>query len=155
MDKLETYLNDHLTGSIVAIDLARRRASAQGDDEIGRFLRTFVTDVEQDQQTLRDVLEAVGGSARTSRELLGTATSWLDSLRGAINLPGAPNLVRDLEILIMGVRGKELIWKALDGLGLVTDPPLEILGTRAREQIAGLQTLHAIAVQREFGSRND
>jgi hypothetical protein len=155
MDKLETYLNDHLTGSIVAIDLARRRASAQGDDEIGRFLRTFVTEVEEDQQTLRDAIQAVGASVRTSRELLGTATSWLDSLRGAINLPGAPNLVRDLEILIMGVRGKELIWKALDGVGVTTDPPLEVLGERAREQIAGLETLHALAVEREFGDRND
>jgi len=41
MDKLETYLSDHLSGSIVAIDLARRRASSQGDDEIGTDLRRF------------------------------------------------------------------------------------------------------------------
>jgi hypothetical protein len=153
MDKLETYLNDHLAGSIVAIDLARRRASAQADDEIGAFLRTFVDDVEQDQQALRNVMSRAGATPRVSRELLGTAASWLDSLRGALNMPGAPNLVRDLEVLVMGVRGKQLLWRALERLGVTTDPPLAELQARARGQIARLEELHGRAVEEELGDR--
>jgi hypothetical protein len=156
MDKLATYLNDHLTGSIVALDIARRRASAQGDDESGAFLRTFVQEVERDQQTLRSLMETLGASARVSREILGTATSWLDSIRGTLNMPGAPNLVRDIEVLILGVRGKELLWRALDrmeeGTGaMTTDTPLAELQARAREQIAGLEELHSRAAAMEFG----
>ena len=152
MDKLETYLNDHLTGSIVALDLARRRASTQGDDRFGTFLRTFVRDVEQDQKVLRRVMESVGATPRVTRELLGTAASWLDSIRGAFSMPGAPNLVRDLELLIMGVRGKQLIWTSLERLGHTTDPPLPELKARARDQIAGLEGLHALAVGEELGA---
>lgn len=152
MDKFETYLNDHLTGSIVALDLARRRASAQGDDRFGTFLRTFVRDVEQDQQVLRRVMESVGATPRVSRELLGTATSWLDSVRGTFSMPGAPNLVRDLEVLIMGVRGKELLWTSLERLGHTPDPPLPELQARARKQIDGLVELHGLAVSQELGA---
>jgi hypothetical protein len=152
VEKLETYLNDHLTGSIVALDVARRRGSAQGDDEIGVFLRTFVHEAERDQRTLRSVMETSGTSPRVSRELLGTATSWLDSIRGTLKMPGAPNLVRDIELLIMGVRGKELLWKSVERVGVTTDPPLQELQARARDQIAGLEELHARATGLEFGS---
>jgi hypothetical protein len=102
-----------LTGAIVTIDLARRRASVQGDDEFGTFLGAFAQDVGRDQLALRGVVKTLGVSARLSRELLGTATAWLDSIRGTLNMPGAPNLVGDIEMLTIGVRGKELIWKSL------------------------------------------
>ena len=151
MEKLGTYLNDHLTGSIVALDLARRRGSAQGDDEIGAFLRSFVHEVERDQQSLRSIMETLRTPPRISREFFGTATSWLDSIRGTLNLPGAPNLVRDVEVLIMGVRGKELLWKSLERLRVITEPPLAELLARARDQIAGLEELHARCVAAEFG----
>ena len=152
MEKLGTYLNDHLTGSIVALDLARRRGSAQGDDEIGAFLRSFVHEVERDQQSLRSIMATLRTPPRISREFLGTATSWLDSIRGKLNLPGAPNLVRDIEVLIMGVRGKELLWTSLERLRVITEPPLAELQARARDQIAGLEELHARCVVAEFGS---
>jgi hypothetical protein len=151
-DKLSTYLNDHFAGSIVALDLARRRGLAQSDDEFGAFLRMFVQEVERDQGSLRSVMEMLGTSPRASRAIIGSATSWLDSIRGALPLPGAPNLVRDIEILIIGVRGKELLWNALERLGETTDPPLAELQARARDQIAGLEELHARSVEVELGS---
>jgi hypothetical protein len=152
MKKLGTYLNDHLTGSIVALGLARRRGSAQGDDEIGAFLRSFVHEVELDQQSLRSIMKMLRTPPRISREFFGTATSWLDSIRGTLNLPGAPNLVRDIEVLIMGVRGKELLWTSLERLRVITEPPLAELQARARDQIAGLEELHARCVAAEFKS---
>jgi len=152
MDKLQTYLNDHLSGSIVAIDLARRRASSQGDDEIGRDLRRFAAEVERDQRSLRNAMASLDVSPSMSKELLASATAWLDSIRGALNLPGAPNLVRDLELLIIGVRGKELLWGSLDRIGVATDPPIVDLQARAAAQLAALHVLHARAVEQEFGS---
>jgi hypothetical protein len=151
MAKLETYLSDHLSGSIVAIDVARRRASSQGDDEIGTFLRGFIADVERDQRTLRNVIASLDASPSLVKELVASGASWVDSLRGALNLPGAPNLVRDLELLIMGVRGKELLWRALGEIGVETDPSIHDLQVRAAEQIAGLGALHARAVTQTFG----
>ena len=152
MDKLETYLSDHLSGSIVAIDLARRRASSQGDDEIGTDLRRFAAEVERDQRTLRNVIASRGASPSMIKELMASGTAWVDSLRSAINLPGAPNLVRDLELLIIGVRGKELLWKALADTGIETDPPIRELQDRATTQLASLEVLHKLAVAKEFGS---
>ena len=152
MDKLETYLSDHLSGSIVAIDLARRRASSQGDDEIGTDLRRFAAEVERDQRTLRNVIASLDASPSMLKELMASGTAWVDSLRSAINLPGAPNLVRDLELLIIGVRGKELLWKALAEIGIETDPPIRELQDRATAQLASLDVLHNLAVAKEFGS---
>jgi hypothetical protein len=152
MGKLETYLSDHLSGSIVAIDLARRRASSQGDDEIGTELRRFATDVELDQRTLRDIIASRDVSPSMIKELVASGAAWVDSIRGALNLPGAPNLVRDLELLIMGVRGKELLWRALDGIGVETDPPIRDLQDRAAAQLSRLGLLHARAVETEFRS---
>ena len=151
MGKLETYLSDHLSGSIVAIDLARRRASSQGDDEIGTDLRRFAAEVERDQRTLRNVMATLDVSPSMTKELMASGTAWVDSIRTALNLPGAPNLVRDLELLIIGVRGKELLWKALDQIAVETDPPIGELLDRAAAQIAGLEMLHALVVKRELG----
>ena len=83
---------------------------------------------------------------------MASGTAWVDSLRSAINLPGAPNLVRDLELLIIGVRGKELLWKALAEIGIETDPPIRELQDRATAQLESLDVLHNLAVEREFGS---
>ena len=151
MDKLETYLSDHLSGSIVAIDLARRRASSQGDDEIGTDLRRFAAEVERDQRTLHNVIASLGASPSMIKELIASGTAWVDSLRSALNLPGAPNLVRDLELLIIGVRGKELLWTALEAIGVETDPSIHDLQVRAAAQISSLEVLHARAVGQELG----
>jgi hypothetical protein len=152
MDKLKTYLSDHLSGSIVAIDVARRRASSQGEDEIGTGLRRFAAEVERDQRTLRNLIASLDLSPSMVKELMASGTAWVDSLRSAINLPGAPNLVRDLELLIMGVRGKELLWKALSEIGIEASPPIRELQDRAAAQLASLNVLHARAVEMEFGS---
>jgi hypothetical protein len=151
MDKLETYLSDHLSGSIVAIDLARRRAS-QSDDEIGSELRRFAAEVERDQRTLRSVIASLDASPSMIKELMASGTAWVDSIRTALNLPGAANLVRDLELLIMGVRGKELLWRALEEVGVEPRTPISDLLARAAEQISRLEALHARAAQQEFGS---
>ena len=152
MDKLETYLSDHLSGSIVAIDLARRRASSQDDDEIGEELRRFAAEVERDQRTLRNAIASLHASPSMVKELIATGTAWVDSIRSALNLPGAPNLVRDVELLIMGVRGKELLWKALEEIGVGTDPPIRDLQDRVTAQLLSLDLLHDRAVEKEFGS---
>ncbi|MGH2596960.1 MAG: hypothetical protein ACRDH7_13480 [Actinomycetota bacterium] len=152
MDQLQTYLSDHLSGSIVAIDLARRRALSQGDNEIGTELRRFAAEVERDQRTLRSIIATLGASPSIVKELIASGTAWVDSIRSALNLPGAPNLVRDLELLIMGVRGKELLWGALEKIGVETDPPIHTLQDRAAAQLSSLDVLHACSVEQEFGS---
>ena len=149
--KFGTYLSDHLSGSILAIDLARRRAASQGEDEIGTYLRGFAAEVERDQRTLRNVMAAVGASPSITKELIASGTAWVDSIRSALNLHGAPNLVRDLELLIIGVRGKELLWRALADVGVETDPPIPDLQARAAAQISTLEELHARSVKQEFG----
>lgn len=152
MDKRGRYLNDHLAGSVVALEIADRRAKAQGDDEIGTYLRTFVDEVTQDQRALRDIMASVGTSPSLVKEGAATAASWFDTVRGALDLPGAPNLLRDIELLIIGVTGKALLWSCLERLGISTDPPLPELQRRASEQLARLEQLHGQAVEGELGT---
>ena len=74
----------------------------------------------------------------------------MDSIRSGLNLPGAPNLGRDLELLIMGVRGKQLLWRALEEIGVETDPPIRDLQDRAAAQLSRLDVLQARRLSRNL-----
>jgi hypothetical protein len=79
------------------------------------------------------------------------ATSWIDAVRLWVG-PG-PNLVRDLELLILGVRGKELFWKSLESTRsqVLREDELRRLLSRAQEHVRGLGALHVRAVKDQLG----
>jgi hypothetical protein len=147
---LPAYLSDHMAGSTTALELARRRQRIQGDGEFGRFLATFIRDVEMDQEALRRAMAGAGAPAQPWKTLAAAAASWIDALRPWVG--SGPNLVRDLELLILGVRGKELLWEALGSAQTPTLPKAELdrLVARAQEQVRALEALHARAVEAEL-----
>jgi hypothetical protein len=58
-DALITYLNDHLAGSVAAVELVERATHAHEETELGRFFQGLGEEIKADQETLRDLL---GGS---------------------------------------------------------------------------------------------
>jgi hypothetical protein len=133
---LRAYLNDHLAGSMTVLDLARRRGDrAEGD--LGRFLQAFAAEVELEQRFLRRAMAAAGAAPQLHKEALAVAGSWLDALRPRRR---PPSLVRDLEVLATGVRGKEMLWATLGTLEVAGTPLLERADLARLEEMAAAQS---------------
>src|SRR4051794_12453452 len=57
---LAIYLNDHLAGSTVGCELAKRALGSNEGNEFGRFLEWLRDEVEEDRETLRALMRRVG-----------------------------------------------------------------------------------------------
>ena len=76
-DLLAIYLNDHLAGSTVGVELARRARGSNDGTELGEFLATLAAEIEEDRDTLGEVMGAVGaGRASPSTRHVRSPTSF-------------------------------------------------------------------------------
>jgi hypothetical protein len=149
---LATYLNDHLAGSTGGLELARRAASENEDNELGTFLTGLANDIQTDRQSLKDIMAALG----VGEDRLKVAAGWLMEKIGRLKpnaqLTGYSPLspLVELEGLELGVRGKQAMWKGL--LEIAGPPPLDAgrlqeLAARAESQLANLER-HRLEVAR-------
>jgi hypothetical protein len=112
---LDSYLNDHLAGSISALELIAHWAEVHKGEPLGRFFVEIEREIKADQQTLRDVMRTLGIEESKVRQ----AGAWAAEKVGRARLmiagdeQGSLGLVLTLEGLIMGVTGKKLMWRAL------------------------------------------
>jgi hypothetical protein len=60
MKELNSYLNDHLAGSISALELIAHWAHVHKDEPLGRFFADIERQIKADQDTLRDVMRCLG-----------------------------------------------------------------------------------------------
>ena len=114
---LAIYLNDHLTGAAVGVELARRlRASNEGEAEFGAPLATICAEIEADRETLERLMDQLG----VRRDRLKPAAGWLGEKLGRLKLNGqlrgySPlSRVVELEGLAIGVAGKLQLWRTLE-----------------------------------------
>ena len=115
MDDLFDYLNDHVAGSVAALELLDRLVEAYGAKPQERFFRDLRADIHQDQEQLKELIEKLGAEESTVRK----AGAWVvEKLsRPKIDLgDGGKNevgLFLALEALILGITGKRSLWRAL------------------------------------------
>jgi hypothetical protein len=155
MKNLDSYLNDHLAGSVSALEVIAHWAEAHKDEPLGRFFAETESEVKADQETLRDVMRILGVEESKVRKAGAWAAEKLGRARLIIagNEPGSLGLVLTLEGLIMGVTAKKLMWIALAAAKL---PPLntcnfERLQQRAEEQVERLEAERLVAACQAFG----
>lgn len=148
---LPIYLNDHLAGATVGVELARRvHASNRDNEAMAAALGRIAAEIEADRKTLEDVLERLG----VSRDPLKPRAAWLLERLGRLKpngqLRGYSPLSRVLELegLAMGITGKLDLWRTLGGLelGVRAGVDFDALVGRAEEQRAVVTDLHQLAV---------
>ena len=148
---LAIYLNDHLAGATLGVELARRlRSSNQGDPEMGEPLARICAEIEAD----REVLERLTEHLEVERDQIKPVLAKLAERLGRLKLNGqflgySPlSRVLELEGLAMGISGKAELWRTLDGLGLGerAGVDFEALAARAEEQRAAVTELHQRAI---------
>jgi hypothetical protein len=145
--RLATYLNDHLAGSITGRELARRTLQSNRGTEYGVVLEAVLADIEEDAETLADVMRRLDVGSDRIKEAFGWAGEKLGRLKLNGQLLGYSPLSRLLELegLVLGVSGKLALWQALRPM-VGDDPRLEgidfeALAERAKEQRRTLERL--------------
>jgi hypothetical protein len=153
---LAIYLNDHLAGATGGMELARRlRASNAEDPEFAQPLAQICAEIEADRESLTGVMEALG----VRRQCLKPAAAWAGEKLGRLKLNGrlrgySPlSRLLEIELLQLGVIGKQRLWMALrenvgERAGRHDIGELEARAGRQRDRLDGL---HRSAAARAFG----
>jgi len=147
MDKLEIYLNDHLAGSTLGLDLGRRALASNEGNDYGRILARLVPEIEEDRESLIAVIEGLG----YKRDRLKEGGAWIAEKAGRLKLNGQitgySELSRLIEIegLSLGVNGKLSLWENLRATqgpavaGVELGPLIE-RAARQRDELEQLRT---------------
>lgn len=152
---LAIYLNDHLAGSTLGVELARRLSSSNEDDaEMGAPLAEIRAEIEADRATLERVMERLG----IGRSAVKPAGAWAAEKLGRLKLNGqlrgySPlSRLVELEMLLIGITGKTQLWRALEGTvgGRLSGIDFGELAERAARQRSRVEELHLSAAARAF-----
>ncbi|HEY5941354.1 MAG TPA: hypothetical protein VIT89_00645 [Solirubrobacterales bacterium] len=146
-ERLAIYLNDHLAGATVGVELARRlRGSNEDDPEFGPPLSEICAEIEADREALQAVMDQLGIGQSKVKPLAAMVGERLGRLKTNGQLRGYSPLSRldELELLQIGVAGKRRLWRALEHThsGDLAGFELGSLAERATEQLRRLEALH-------------
>ena len=138
-ETLSTYLNDHLAGSVGAIEMVERAIEENAGNLLGRRLEEILKEIKKDQAVLQDLIERVGSKENPLKK----AGAWLAEKAGRMKLggtgePGELARLEVLETLAMGMQGRRALWRALRVVAnkhpVLRDLDLDLLERRAVEQ---------------------
>lgn len=154
---LAIYLNDHLAGATLGVELARRlRSSNQGDPEMGRPLAEICGEIEADRETLERLIDRLEIGRDQIKPALAKAAERLGRLKLNGRLLGYSPLSRVLELEVLSglVGAKMQLWNALEqSLGeRLDDFDFHALADRADRQGRRLEDLHLAAARRALPS---
>ena len=154
MKDLDSYLNDHLAGSISALELIAHCIDVHKGEPLGSFFVETEREIKADQETLRDIMRIL----RVEESKVRKAGAWAAEKLGRARLiiagdePDSLGLVLTLEGLIMGVTGKKLLWVVLAAAKLprLNSYNFEQLQRRAEQQIERIEAERISAVRQAF-----
>lgn len=137
-DGLITYLNDHLAGSVAALELLDHLIRLQSGTAGERALAAVRTEVQEDQQTLQSLLHEMGGKESRVRQAAAWLTEKLGQAKLRLDDPGSGELqlLEALEALALGIQGKASLWRALAAASahLPQVRPLDFAALEARAE---------------------
>lgn len=113
---LRIYLNDHLAGSVAALELLDHLTDLHSDPARKQFFVGLRAEIEEDQKVLQRMLAQVGGEESPVRK----AAAWLTEKLGRAKLKledsgdGELRVFEALETLALGIQGKLTLWQALE-----------------------------------------
>lgn len=112
---LAIYLNDHLAGSVVAVELLQHLERAHSGPAVQRFAAELRADIEADRLELQKLMRSLSVAESRARQ----ATAWVAEKMTMIKLRlddwagGDFRLFEALEALSLGIEGKRALWIAL------------------------------------------
>lgn len=158
-DLLAVYLRDHLTGATGGLELAERAARARRGTPAGAELARLARGIAEDRETYRALMADLGVEVSRSRVVLawvGEKVTRLKTNGRLVRRSPLSDLV-ELEVLYLGVSGKEAGWQTLR-IVAEQDERLDVarldpLIARAREQVETLERLRREEARRLFATQ--
>jgi hypothetical protein len=156
---LVTYLNDHLAGSVAGIELAESCLERNAGTPLGDFLAHLLRDLKEDQEVVRGMLARYGAGESGAKK----ATAWLAEKASRLKMVGVAysdlSRLQELEMLVVGIRGKLALWVALEEVGRA-DPRLHgidfrTLQERAQRQMEEVERRRLAAARDAFSPDGD
>jgi hypothetical protein len=152
-ERLHTYLNDHLAGSVAAIELLDNLIEHHSEDRFGKIFRDLRDEIEADQETLRNLIRKLGAEESAVRK----AGAWLAEKFSRVKIGDADDsaeLLQALEGLALGISGKQLLWRSLAAIE-ANFPALQgsdfsELEKRAHDQFERVERLRMQVVREAF-----
>jgi hypothetical protein len=153
LKRLHTYLNDHLAGSVAAVELLDHLIEHHSED---RFAKTFCDwrdEIQADQETLRNLIRKLGAEESAMRK----AGAWVAEKFSRIkvgDVDESAGLLQALEPLALGITGKRLLWRSLAAIA-ANFPALQgtdfsELEKRAQDQFERVETLRIQMAREAF-----
>jgi hypothetical protein len=149
-----TYLNDHLAGSVVAIEMLEALEERATSQEQHNAISRLRADIVADQEQLRSLMRRLDVSESATRK----AAAWLGEKVSRVKLilddhaDGALRQLEAWETIALGIDGKRALWAALDAVSLsdgdLAGMDYRHLMERAVEQRARAESLRIEAAHR-------
>ena len=153
---LRIYLNDHLAGSMLGLELARRAKAENAGNSVGEYLDTLLGELGEDRAMLLSVMSALA----LERDLLKQSAAWVGEKLGRLKLNGqltgySPlSRLEQLEGLCLGTEGRLSLWRTLRRLSRKDERlgrfDFAALITRAEQQRRSLERLRQQASDEAF-----
>ncbi len=155
-DPLVTYLNDHLGGAQIAIQVLEAMRDQHDDLKFREFADTLLPEIEADHRNLHSIAEKIGPGPSVVKQ----AGGWLLEKASRLKLghTGSTNfeMFESLELLVLGINGKLCLWKALQAAsGLdsrLREYDFEELVRRAQQQSDKVESLRLDLAQTVLSS---
>jgi hypothetical protein len=157
-DDLATYLNDHLAGSVAAIELLEHLEAAYAGTDMVRLFDELRTDIEADRRELQGLMDRL----HIAESLPRKASAWLAGkftelkLRLDDGARGSLRLLESLEAVGLGIEGRHALWRALSAAAETASAlrgvDYERLSQRAQEQRRRVEAPRLQAAKIAFGS---
>lgn len=152
-ERLHTYLNDHLAGSVAAIELLDDLIEHHSEDRFGKTFRDLRDEIEADQESLRDLIRKLGAKESAMRK----AGAWLAEKFTRVKIGDADDsagLLQALEALALGITGKQLLWRSLAAIApnfpALQGMDFSELEKRAHDQFERVETLRLEMARETF-----
>ena len=143
-ERLHTYLNDHLAGSVAAIELLDEVIEHHSEDRLGKIFRDWRGDIRADQETLRNLIRKLGAEESAIRK----AGAWVAEKFSRIKIgdvDDSAGLLQALEALALGITGKRLLWRSLAAIApdypVLQGTDFSELEKRAHDQFEHVENL--------------
>jgi hypothetical protein len=114
-ERLTIYLNDHLAGSVGALELVDHLIETYKGKPLEQFFKDLRHEIDADQDTLQDLIEKLGKKESAVRKAGAWVAEKLSRAKIRLNASeeGQMGLLHALEALVLGITGKRGLWTAL------------------------------------------
>lgn len=118
---ISTYLNDHLAGSVIALQILESLERRKSETSLQRSLAELKNEVTADRRELEALMARLQISESRTRRTAAWFSEKLAELKALVDDPsGQLYFLEALDTISMGMEGKALLWRALQAAATVT-----------------------------------